>query len=155
MESSRETTPSDFDPDDLLDIDFSTYVKTAFRLERSKTAGVLDEGFERFLLEGKDERGCYLRLNTSNMRTRLGPDGVSLHRDYDSLIGFYARLPLFESVEFGLVPRPMDVLPSSSNLHVKIPEHLFSIVSLSFRYLSVVIHCYLGLYCGTPCNRGK
>jgi hypothetical protein len=132
MESSREATPSDFDPDDLLDIDFSAYVKTAFQLEKRKTPGVLHEGFEQYLLEGKDESGQYLRLKTSNMGTRVSAESVSLHRDYDSLIGFYTRLPLFENVELGLVPRPMDVLPSSSNLHVKIPEHLFSIVSLSF-----------------------
>jgi hypothetical protein len=130
--ASRETTPSDLG-EDLQPIRFPAYVRKAFRLDSVRTPGGLNIQFEQLLLEGKNDDGRYYKLDTADMKTNLsGNDaGISLHRDFDSIIGFYQGLPFFDSVELSLVPHPMDSLSGSTNLHVKLPDHLFEIVSLS------------------------
>ncbi|KAF8315293.1 uncharacterized protein EI90DRAFT_3135353 [Cantharellus anzutake] len=150
--ASRETTPSDLG-EDLQPIRFPAYVRKAFRLDSVRTPGGLNIQFEQLLLEGKNDDGRYYKLDTADMKTNLSGDdaGISLHRDFDSIIGFYQGLPLFDSVELSLVPRPMDSLSGSTNLHVKLPDHLFEIVSLSVIHtLTLTTHFHPELFDSYP-----
>ena len=148
---SRAASLSDSEEEDLQPIKLSSYIRKALRLDNERREGVLHEQFEQFVLEGRNGLGHHHKLDITDMKTRLdvGDTSISLHRDYDSIIGFYAGLPLFESLEFGLVPRPMDVLPTSSKLHVKLPEELFCIVSPGATseccWMSLIIHFHLEL----------
>src|ERR1700677_2313552 len=89
------------------------YIRRHNSQEANEDTPTFNIPLARLVMEGITASNQRLKIETNSMRTDVFQHQVTLHRDYDSILGFYPGIPLFETIDITAVPWPTHrLLPS-------------------------------------------